>query len=167
MRRAQNRVVGGDVAVLGARDAEVHHLDVAVLLNHDVLRLDVTVNDVVLVRDGQRLRNLRANLGNLLRVECPMTADAALEVDAAQVLHDDVIGVAVLAPVVHRDDVRALQGRGRLSLLLEAGGKGLVSSILRKHGLDGHRAAEDLVHAAVNGRHASRADLVLDCVASP
>ena len=95
-----------------------------------------------------------------------MAADAALEVGAAEVLHDDEVGVAVLAPVVDADDIRALQTGGRLRLLLEARGERGIARILRQHDLDGHGAVEHLVLSAVHGGHASVADLVLQKVAS-
>ncbi len=106
------------------------------------------------------------DLRDLLAVQRAVLADAALEVGAAQVLHHDVVGVAVLAPVVDRDDVRALQRGGRLRLLLEARGKGGVGRILRQHRLDGHGAPEHLVEAAVHDGHATGADLVLHFIAS-
>ena len=163
---AEDRVVLREVAVLRPGDAEVHHLDVAVGLHHDVLRLDVAVDDVVTVRHGERLRDLGADLGDLLAVERAMLADAALEVGAAQVLHDDVVGVGVLAPVVDAHDVGALQRRGGLGLLLEARRERGVVRVLGQHGLYRHRAPEHLVEPAVDRGHAARADLVLDLVAS-
>ena len=41
-----------------AREPEVHHLDGAAREHHDVRRLDVAVDDVVLVRELQRFENL-------------------------------------------------------------------------------------------------------------
>ena len=154
------------MAVLGTGDAKVHYFDVAVRLHHDVLRLDVAVDDVVTVCHGECLADLRANLGNLAAVECAVLADAALEVRAAQVLHDDVVGVAVLAPVVDAHDVGALERRGGLRLLLEASGERGIGRVLRQHRLDGHRAAKHGVEATIDGGHTSDADLVLDGVAS-
>ena len=149
-----------------AGDAEVSDLDAAVAKHHDVLRLDVAVDDVVTVGHGERLGNLGANLGNLLAVEGAVLLDAALEVGAAQVLHDDVVRVAVLAPVIDRDDVRALQRCRGLGLLLEARRKRGVVGVLRQHRLDSHGAAQDLVLSAVDRGHAAGANPVLNLVAS-
>ena len=55
---AQYIVVLREVAVLCARDAKVHHLDVAVGQHHDVLRLNVAVDDLVLVGDRKRRADL-------------------------------------------------------------------------------------------------------------
>ena len=164
--RSQNRVVGREMAVLGAGDAEVHDLDVAIRLDHDVLRLDVAVDDVVLVGDGERLGNLGADLCDLAAVQRSVLPDAVLQVRAAQVLHDDVIGVPILAPVIDRDDIGALERCRCLCLLLEAGSKRRVCCVLGQHGLDSDSTAEDLVKAAVHCRHSACADLVLDRIAA-
>ena len=79
----KHRVVGGEMAVLGASDTEVHHLDVAVGLHHDVLRLDVAVDDVVAVGYRKGLCDLQANLSYLAPIESTMLADPALKVGSA------------------------------------------------------------------------------------
>ena len=96
-----------------------------------------------------------------------MALDAALEVGAAQVLHDDVIGVAVLAPIVDAHDIGGGQAGCCLGLLLKAGGEGGVAGILRQHDLDGNRAVEDLILRTEDGRHAARSHLILEEVSSP
>ena len=164
---SQHVVVLREVAVLGARDAKVHHLDVAVGQHHDVLRLNVAVDDLVLVGDRKRGADLRADLGDLLGVEGAVALDAALKVGAAQVLHDDVIGVAVLAPIVDAHDIGGGETGCCLGLLLKACGEGCVASILRQHDLDGYRAVEDLVLRTEDGRHAACPHLILEEVSSP
>ena len=119
------------MTVLGACDAKIHYLDVAVGQHHDVLRLNVAVDDLVLVGDRKRGADLRADLGDLLGVEGAVALDAALKVGSAQVLHDDVIGVAVLAPIVDAHDIGGGQAGRCLGLLLKAGGEGGVAGILR------------------------------------
>ncbi|VWM24260.1 Uncharacterised protein [Collinsella intestinalis] len=166
MGGAQDVVVLGEMAVLGARDAEVHHLDVAVGQHHDVLRLDVAVDDLVLVCNGEGAADLRADLGDLLGIEGAMAAHAALEVGAAQVLHDDVVRVAVFAPVVHAHDVGALQTGCGLRLLLEASGEGGVPGVLGQHDLHGNGAVEHLVLRAIHAGHAAVSDLILEQVPS-
>ena len=55
---AKDGIVCGQMTVLGSRNSEVHHLDVAVGLDHDVLRLDVAMDNVVCVRYRKRLGDL-------------------------------------------------------------------------------------------------------------
>ena len=167
MGGSQHVVVLREVAVLGACDAKIHDLDVAVGQHHDVLRLNVAVDDLVLVGDRKRRADLRADLGDLLGVEGAVALDAALKVGAAQVLHDDVIGVAVLAPIVDAHDIGGGETGCCLGLLLKAGGEGGVAGILRQHDLDGNRAVEDLILRTEDGRHAARSHLILEEVSSP
>ena len=167
MGGAQHVVVLREVAILGARDAKIHHLDVAVGQHHDVLRLDVAVDDLVLVCDRKRRADLRADLRDLFGVEGAVALDAALEVGTAQILHDDVIGVAVLAPIVDAYDIGGGEAGCCLGLLLKTRGEGGVAGVLRQHDLDGYRAVEDLILRTVDGRHAACSHLILEEVSSP
>ena len=144
--------------VLGARDAEVHHFDVAVGLDHDVLRLDVAVDDVEAVGHGQRLANLAADFGDLALVDGAALLDGGFQVGTADVLHDDVVRAVVLAPVVHVDDVGALQVGGACGFLFEALREVFICGVLREHHLDRYQAPQDVVLRAVHLGHAADAD---------
>ena len=167
MGGSQDVIVLGQMAVFCASDAEVHHLDVAVGQHHDVLRLDVAVNDFVFMGYRQGAANLRTDLGDLFRVKGAMAFDAALEVGTAQILHDDVVGVAIFTPVVDTNDIRARKPGCCLCLLLESGCKCGVACILRQHDFDCDGTVEALVLRAVNGGHATGSDFILNEVPSP
>ena len=156
--RAENGGRLGVHRVLCARDAEVHHLHVAVGLDHDVLRLDVAVDDILVMRDGKRLAHLRADFGNLALVERAALHDAGLEVGAADVLHDDEVRAVVLTPVVNVHDVGALQVGGRRGLLAEALCECGVRCVLGQHHLYGNAAPEDVVLSLVHLGHAADPD---------
>ena len=94
-----------------------------------------------------------------------MFANPALQVGTAQILHNDVVGVAVLAPIVYGNDVGALQRGCGLGFLLEARGKRLVVGVLRQHDLYANRAPENLVEPSVHDGHATSADFVLNGIA--
>ena len=148
LRLLGRNVVGGaqhgcrlrKARVACARDAEVHYLDVAIRLDHDVLRFDVTVDHAALMSNGKRLRNLAADFGRLALVDGAAFVDGGFKVGSAKELHDDVVGFAVKAPVVDAYDVGALQVCGRSRFLAETLGKGGVGSVLRQHNLHGNRA---------------------------
>ncbi len=53
-------------------------------------------------------------------------ADANFKVCTAQILHDNVVGLVVLTPVVYRDNSRLESAAAGLCLLLEAGSKGRI-----------------------------------------
>ena len=147
--------------VLRSGDAEIHHLHVAVGLHHDVLRLDVAVDDVQIMRHRQGLAHLRAYLGHLALVDGAALVDGRLQVASAHELHDDVVRAVVLAPVVHVHDVGALQIRGSGGLLAEALGERGVGGELRQHHLHRDQTPEHVVLRAVHLGHAADADAVL------
>ena len=165
------RLLGGDVVsrsqhagrlrfhgVLRTRDAEVHHLHVAVGLDHDVLRLDVAMDDVKPVRNRKRLAYLRSDFRHFALVDGAALVDSGLQVGSAHEFHDDIVGAFVVAPVVHVHDVGALQVGGSGGFLLESLGEAGIRGVLREHHLDGNQAAEHVVLRAVHFGHAADAD---------
>ena len=67
MHRADGLVADGLALCAGeACDAEVHHLDGAICQQHDVLRLDVAVNDALGVGVLQSTQNLGGKVHGLL-----------------------------------------------------------------------------------------------------
>src|SRR4051812_43786222 len=52
---------GADRRLMHTSEAEVEQLDVAIRPNHHVIRLDVTMNDLCCMRDGERFRDLPRN----------------------------------------------------------------------------------------------------------
>ena len=163
---AEHGVGLGEMGVLGACDAKVHDLGVAVGQNHDVLRLDVAVNDLMGVCDCQGGAYLGADLGDLLGCQRAMGADAAFEVGAAQVLHDDEVGARrlIAAPVIDLHDVGVLKCRRGARLLAEALCECGVTGVLGQHDLDGHLTVECGVDASVHRGHATGAHLRLHYV---
>ena len=106
MHRA-DRLIGHGAGrlVREARDAEVGHLDGAVLKQHDVLRLDVAVDDAALVRVLQSAQHLRGEMERVLPFDDALTVDILLKGDAVDILHHDILDHVAEADVVHLYDV--------------------------------------------------------------
>ena len=77
-----------------AGDAEVSDLDAAVAKHHDVLRLDVAVDDAARMRVRERLHDLRDEVQRLTPVELAALFHILLERDAVDELHDDILRLA-------------------------------------------------------------------------
>ena len=165
MGGAQNGTGLVGVAVLGTGDAEVHDLHVAVGLDHDVLRLDVAMDDVHVVRDRKGLTNLRADFGDLALVDGTALLDGGFKVGAAYVFHDDVVRARVLTPVVHVHDVGARKVGSRRRFLAETRSELLVLGVLRQHHLNGDGTAQHVVLGAINLCHATDAYTLDDLIA--
>ena len=87
-------------------DPEVGDLDLAVGVHHDVLGLEIAVDDAVRLRVRQCREHVLEHVGDLGECELPHVAAAATRLD---VLHRDVGHVLALEVVVHRDDVRVVE----------------------------------------------------------
>ena len=79
------------------------------------------------------------------------------------VLHDDVAVARVLAEVVDADDVGMREAGGGARLVAEAREEGLVAGQVAAQDLDRHRAAEQRVFGAIDGRHAAFAQRYPGC----
>ncbi len=144
-------------------EAEVEDLDVPVLRDHDVLGLQVPVDDARAVRLGEALGDLRGEVEELARRN-GLRGDELAQRAPLDQLHRDVRRFAGCADVVDRQDVRVVQRRGRPRLLLEAPPPLGIRGALGGQDLDRDVAAEPLVPRAVDLAHPSRAERREDLV---
>ena len=134
-------------------DAEVHHLDAAVLFHHDVLGLDVPVNNAVVVGVAQGKHQLDTEGGGNVGTHHPHLLDVLLQGDAGDVLHDDDRVLAVQKDVVDLDDVGVVQGVDGLGLVADPPqGFGVAGVFVPEH-LNGHRAVFGGIEAVVDVGH--------------
>ena len=154
--------VGSDRLVLRDRlgqlgQAEVEDLDVAVLRDHQVLGLQVPVDDAGGVGLGQALGGLDGDIEQPLGRQRLAGGDELAQGLSLDQLHGDVEGAVGLADVVDGQDVGMIQGRGRAGLLLEA----LAAIGIRRDGggqdLDRDLAPELRVPRPVDLAHPARA----------
>jgi hypothetical protein len=78
-------------------------------LQQDVFRLDVAVNELVLVRMGQRVGHLARDAERLVHGQLPLPPQAVAERLALDIRHDVVEEPIRLARIVERHDVRVPQ----------------------------------------------------------
>ena len=171
LRGADHRGGLGDVLPLAQRagDAEVHHLHRAGAVDHDVRRLHVAMDDVVLVAEVQRGADVGHHLDDPLLAHRPLRLDDLAQRVAVDVLHHDVgqrPEVALhLAGVVDRDDRGVVERGGVLGLAAEPQLELRVPGEVGAQHLHGHVPAEALVHPAVHLGHAAVAERVAQLVA--
>ncbi len=102
-QRSARRRQRGRVQVLG--DPEIGQLDLAVGRDHQVRRLQIAVDDAMLVGVVQRVADLDSQLDHLAPGQVPAILEHFLQGLALDVLHGDVRGAAELAPRQEPDDV--------------------------------------------------------------
>ena len=143
------------------RDAEVEDLDFAPAGEHEVLGLDVAMDEALLVRSRQRLDALPREVPE--RFDRHGLAQAAAQRFAFDVLHDDEQLVTQVEHVVDGGDA-AVVHPARAPRLLEHSCAPLrcVLSPLVAHALERHRTLEERVEREEDLAHAAAAEHPLD-----
>jgi hypothetical protein len=108
-------------------EPEVQHERPAVGADHDVARLEVAVDDVLLVGVVDGVGDVAQRLERLAELQLQAAQGAALDV-----LHHDEAAAVLLGHAVDRDDVRMGQARRRERLAREAFGRPFL--VGRRHG---------------------------------
>ena len=165
LRRADDRAGLGHLARAGPGDAEVGDLDATFAVDDHVVRLDVPVDDPVLVRVAQRGEDLSRVRDRDRHRARPARHDQLLQRPALDVLHHDVVRALGDAPVVDRDDVGVRQPGGVGRLAAEALDELLVVRVALVEDLHRDAAAELLVLGEPDVGHPARAELALEAVA--
>ena len=109
---------------------EICDLHPAALVDEDVFRLDVAMDDAFVVGELQGVADLRHDRQGLLGLYVA-GPDRLPQVDAVDVLHDEVeLAVRRAAEIVDGDDVRMAEPRQRPGLAREPLGKGRIAADL-------------------------------------
>ena len=162
---------GAGVVLEDLREAEVDDLHEvgarAQGLEHDVVGLEVAVDDAEGVRLLERGERLPQHVGDAPQGQRPLVVRDAPQVAAAQVLHDDVrLPLLGAAEVEDGDGVRVAQAACGARLVEEARRGQLVVGQVRVNDLDRDRPPERDLLGAVHAPHAADADHVRDAVAA-
>ena len=157
----QGGLVGDGLDELG--QAEVEELGVAVPGDHDVVGLDVAVEDAGVVGLGQALGDLDGDLDRAHEVELAVGDDPA-DGPAVDILHGDEQVAVDLVDVVDLGDGRMRDGRGRAGLEEEPAPAFGVGHQAGADHLEGDQAVETGVPGPVDDAHAALAELGLDPV---
>ena len=139
-----------DIGIDGVRacrpgNAEVCHLGSSVCRYDDVLRLDVSVNNVVIMRSFKARRHLETDPGGLADRQIPLAQDVGLQRDSLYQFHHDEINPVFFSDIVHVDNVRMRQTCRSLRFHAEFGYKLFIAPKLALEHLDGNEAVQFVV----------------------
>jgi hypothetical protein len=144
---------------------EVHHADVAGVVDHDVRGLEVAVQNARVVRGGEAGANLPGDLDGLVFGQPAESLEHRRQLFTLHVLHRDEVQALGLADVVNAADVAVRYLARDPHLAVEARERGAVERELLGQKLQGHGLFELEVVGAVNLAHPAAAEQSDDAVA--
>ena len=154
-------------ALLGVTEpgqAEVEHLHHPPRREHQVVRLDVSVDEAVFVGVVQPDRRLPDHLARVRYGQLTLIADELRKVETVDQLHREVV-VAARVPGVRRPhDVRVIEAADDFHLPLEPGHHVRVDQPPVGQQLQGHAPLEAEVLRLVDDAHAAFSDLLNELV---
>ncbi|MCO5170068.1 MAG: hypothetical protein M9894_27345 [Planctomycetes bacterium] len=151
--------VGARVAARRLGDPEVEEPHVPVVGQHDVVGLEVAVDDPRRVRLGQRLERLLPERQDLRRRRPPGPRQPRRQRLAAHEVHGQVEPpVGLLAVVAHDDRVLVHERLPGRDLPQEARPRRRVAQEVAVHELERHLAPVERLPRAVDGAHGARAE---------
>jgi hypothetical protein len=165
-RGRQARLDGGAVLAVGQlREPEIENLDAAVQRHEDVVGLQVPMDDALLVRGGQPLRDLERVIHGSSHGQ-RAAGEASAQRLPLERLRDDVEEPVLPSDVEYRRDVGVVQRSRSLRLLFEATQPIGILGERGRQDLDRDLALEPFVPGAVNLAHPARPDGGQDLVRS-
>lgn len=133
-------------------------------LEHDILRLEVEVDDVLGVRGGHACEGLADEGIKISRVH-PASADGGLEGFTLKEFHDDVAAFLVHSSVVDGDDVWVAEGGQEAGFPHHAVDRGTeAASVLHADAFEGHLPGLLVVPGLEDGAEAALGDEFADLV---
>ena len=147
-------------------DTEISYLYRAVFQHHNVVGLNVPVDDAPAVGVFQRLCDLHSKVQGLLPVENALLFHVLFQADAVDQLHNDVICLQGHGGghVVNRNDVGMAEHSDRLAFRVETAAEILVLQIVILQYLDSHKTVESVAACFIYNRHAAGADHFQDLI---
>ena len=151
-RADQALAVGGHPAQL-LGDAEVGQVGVPLLVQENVCRLHVAVNQTAPMGGVEGVRDLREDPHRTLGRELPVAVEQRPQVAPLDVPHRQVELSLPLARLVDRDHARVIERRGEPRLLEKTGSEMLVLRELGRDQLQRDRPLQRQIPRAVHDAH--------------
>ena len=156
--RAEQCIAGCGIRVGRPGQPEVADLNSAVIGKQHIFRLQVAVDNAVLVRCGEAGKDRLHDVHRLHRGEHLVLLEQVAQGDSWQVLHYQVCRFAILSLVVNIHDVRMCQPGSRPGFLDEAGLVLVIVGEVTVHDLERNAAFEAQVGGQIYGGHTAARD---------
>ena len=147
------------------RDSKIRHLHLALTGNNDILRLDVPMHNLIVVRNLQAGGHLNSDAGSLFDCQPALLLDIGLQRDAFHQLHDNVVDILLVAYVINIYDIRMRQSRCCLRLFLELTDEIFIFRKFILQHLHSHKAVQLVILSLKDLCHASGSYLLQNFIA--
>ena len=165
VHRAHRLIGHGHVFRIGqTRDTEVCHLDLPVPKQHNVLRLDVAVDDALGMRMLQSAQDLLGDADGLAQGKHALLVHILPKRDTLDALHHDILDIVAHRNVANRHDVRVAEHGDCAALVDDAlDCLRIVGNVVPQH-FHGDRPMHDQIDRLENHSHAAHADHLGDLI---
>ncbi len=156
--RAQYQAGSSLLCRLDAGDAEITQLQAAGARDEDVGRLDVAMNNALVVRVGQGIKQFANQAQTILGREDKALIKILLQLLAIDEFHHQVAGAGFFAVIEQADDMGMVELARRTGFDQKAAslfGGLIVSKVQTADRLDRNTAFDDAVHALVDEPHST------------
>ena len=143
-------------------DPKISHLHTAVLEDHDIVRLDIPMDDPPAVGVGKPLHDLDDIVKGLLPLQLPTPSEhQLLQSDPLDQFHNDIIRLRLIlgtGHVINGDDIGVGQHGNGLGFLPKPAAELLIMGQIFLQDLDGHIPVEPVALGLVYHSHTTGAD---------
>ena len=157
---ASDSLIGSSLALLASElgNTEVHDLDSSVCEHHNVLRLDIAVNNALVMSVLKCAEDLDHEMDRILPCKNVLLLDILLEGDTVNVFHNDILYLLRESHIVNFNDIRVRENCYSLRFIAESAQELLILCILLFKYLNGNGFVVDNIDTLVNLRHTANAN---------
>ena len=160
MYRSQGLSGEGILCGIQPCNAKVGHLHTAILQDHNVVGLDIPVNDSPTVCMLQRLGDLGGKMQRLPPGKCSPLLHILLQGQAIDELHDNIVDIVGVIDIVDRHNVRMGQHGNGLRFRIKSSAEVLIPAQLILEYFYSHISVEPMASGPVDHSHAASSDLL-------
>ena len=158
--RAQRLPGQGILGGIQPCNTKIGYLDAAVLENHNVVGLDIPVDNAPAVGVLQRLGDLGCKMQRLPPGKRPTLLHILLQRQSVDELHNDVVNIVGVIDVINRHNIGVREHGNGLGLRIKPSAEVLVPAKLLLEDFHRHIAVEPMASGPVDHGHAASADLL-------
>ena len=147
-------------------NAEVHHLDCAVTQHHNILRLDISVDNALTVCVLERTEDLQDEMHGILPAELSLLLHVLIQRDSVDILHYDKLDPLRKSDIENLNDIRMTEHGNRLGFIAESAQELLVLGKFLLENLDGDGLMIDNIRCTVDICHSALTDPLGDFVSA-